>query len=107
MIPCQFFSCFEETIANLLNFPSDDDDSTDDDELPVVGDMQFQQLLNLYQRYAKEKGVQPVPDHYTQEAEIIRKVREKLFASNLLIGLLVLLTLGLFVLVAQLRKRGK
>ena len=67
---------------------------------------QFQQLLNLYQRYSEETGVQPVPDHYTQEGELTRKVREKLFANNLLIWLLIFLTLGLFVLVARQHKKG-
>jgi arylsulfatase A-like enzyme len=67
----------------------------------------FQHLLNLYQRYSEENGVQPVPDHYTQEAEITHKVTRIMIGDGLLTGLLVFLTLGLFVLFARQRKRGR
>jgi arylsulfatase A-like enzyme len=67
----------------------------------------FQHMLNLYLRYSEEKGVQPVPDHYTQEAEATRKILENQFADNLLIWLLIILTLGLFVLFARQRKGGR
>ena len=87
----------------LFDIVNDPGETTD---LKAQYPRQFQHMLNLYQRYSEETGVQPVPDHYTQQGEIGRKVEEKLFANNLLIWLLVLLTLGLFALYARQRKKG-
>jgi arylsulfatase A-like enzyme len=66
----------------------------------------FQHMLNLYQRYLKEKGVQPIPDYYTQEAEATRKITRIVLGDMLLTWLFVFLTLGLFVLYARQRKNG-
>jgi len=66
---------------------------------------QFQHMLNLYQRYSEETGVQPVPDHYTQQAEIEHKVTRIVIGDFLLIWLLILFTMGLFVFYARQRKK--
>jgi len=68
---------------------------------------QFQHMLNLNQRYAEKNRVQPVPDYYIQEVEVTRKILAIMFADNMLIWLLIVLTLGLFALYARRRKREK
>ncbi|MBU2643179.1 arylsulfatase [bacterium] len=75
-------------------------------DLKAQNPRQFQHMLNLYQHYAKEKGVQPVPDHYIQDAEIEHKVLRNMFSDLLLTWLFVLLTLGLFALYARQCKKG-
>jgi arylsulfatase A-like enzyme len=86
-------------LFDIVNDPGETKD------LKAENPKQFQHMLNLYQRYAEENGVQPVPDSYSQEAEINRKSARMLFGDGLSIWLSTLLTLGLFGWYA--RQRGK
>ena len=52
-----------------------------------------------------ENGVQPVPEHYTQEAEINHQNLLGRIGGSLLTALLTLITLGLFSLFALQRQR--
>jgi arylsulfatase A-like enzyme len=66
---------------------------------------QFQHMLNLYMRYTRENGVQPVPENYIQETEINNKNLYKLMGSTILVWLLTALTLAFFALIAVQRKK--
>ncbi|MEM7133613.1 MAG: arylsulfatase [Chloroflexota bacterium] len=57
---------------------------------------QFQYMLNLYQSYTKENGVQSVPEHYTQEGEIGEKLIRQMMGDTLLTLILTVLTVGIF-----------
>ena len=57
---------------------------------------QFQHMLNLYQRYMAENGVQPVPDHYTSSGEIGQKLMRKGMGDQLATWILTVLTVGIF-----------
>ncbi|MBU0937219.1 MAG: arylsulfatase [Spirochaetes bacterium] len=70
-------------------------------EYPV----QFQRMLNLYIRYTRENGVQPVPENYMQETEINNQNLHELFRDRILVGLLTALALGFFALLAVQRKK--
>jgi hypothetical protein len=62
-------------------------------------------MLNLYQRYARENGVQPVPEHFTQDGEINHQNLLGSIGDSLLIWLLTLVTLGVSGLFALQRRR--
>ncbi len=84
---------------DVINDPGETSD------LSAANPAQFQRMLNLYQRYVRDNGVQPVPEHYTQEAEINHQNLLGGAGDSLLIGLLTVITLGLFGLFALQRKR--
>ena len=86
----------------LYDIKNDPGETTD---LKATNPAQLQHMLNLYQRFARENGVQPVPAHYTQEAEINHQNLLGLIGDQMLVVLLTMITLGVFGLFALQRKR--
>jgi hypothetical protein len=62
-------------------------------------------MLNLYQQYAEENGVLPVPDHYNQDMEIALKMVQKQRGDEIIIYILVGITLVGFALFGWQRKK--
>jgi len=87
---------------DIINDPGETTD------LKALNSVQFQKMLNLYQRYATENGVQSVPDHYDQRIEINLKTVRNSAGDDLIVYFLVSVTLLIFALFAwQRRKRIK
>ncbi len=74
-------------------------------DLKAQNPSQFQHMLNLYQRYAEENSVQPVPEFYTPSNEVGQKLIRKQIGDQLVIWILTLLTLGIFTLFGLQRKK--
>jgi arylsulfatase/uncharacterized sulfatase len=74
-------------------------------DLKAENPVQFQHLLNLYQRYAEENGVLPVPDHYSQDMEIGLKMIQKQAGDEIVIYSLVGITMVVFALFGWQRKQ--
>ncbi len=79
----------------LYDIVSDPGETTD---LRAENPAQFQHMLNLYERYTTENGVQPVPDHYVQMHEVLNQMIRNNYADQVLVWLLVALTVGVFAL---------
>jgi arylsulfatase A-like enzyme len=86
----------------LYDIINDPGETTD---LKATNPAQLQHMLNLYQRYTEENGVQPVPAHYTQQAEINHQNLLGGVGDSLVTALLTLITLGAFGLFALQRQR--
>ncbi len=65
-------------------------------DLKAQNPSQFQHMLNLYQRYTEENGVQPVPDHHTSNNDIVQKVMRKKIGDQLVTLILTVSTVGIF-----------
>jgi arylsulfatase/uncharacterized sulfatase len=74
-------------------------------DLKAENPVQFQHMLNLYQRYAEENGVLPVPDHYSQDMEIALKMIQNQIGDEIIIYILVGATMVLFALFGWQRKK--
>ena len=74
-------------------------------DLKAQNPSQFQHMLNLYQRYTEENGVQPVPEYYTQGGEIGQKVVRKRMGDQLVTLILTVLTTGIFAVFGWQRKK--
>ena len=74
-------------------------------DLKAQNPVQFQKMLNLYQRYEDDNGVLPVPDHYILGNEINQKGIRINAGENLTIVLFVGLTVGIFSLFGWQRKK--
>lgn len=86
----------------LFDIVNDPGETTDlKDENPV----QFQHMLNLYQQYTDEKGVLPVPEHYSQTMEIGLKMARKNLGDKVLVMSLVSITVGIFGLFGWQRRK--
>lgn len=72
------------------------DDPGETIDLKAQNPAQFQHMLNLYQRYTEENGVQPVPDHHTSNNDIVQKVARKQIGDQLVTWILTVLTVGIF-----------
>ncbi len=84
---------------DIINDPGETQD------LSAENPAQFQRMLNSYQRYARENGVLPVPQNYTQHGEInLQNIRGALGESFLAV-LLTLIAVGGITLLAVQRKR--
>ena len=66
---------------------------------------QFQHMLNLYQRYTAENGVQPVPDHHTSNNDIAQKVMRNQIGNQLVTLILTGSTVGIFAIFGWQHKR--
>jgi arylsulfatase A-like enzyme len=86
----------------LYDIINDPGETTD---LKASNPARLQHMLNIYQRYAEENGVQPVPAHYTQQAEINHQNLLGGIGDSLVTMLLTLITLGAFGLFALQRHR--
>jgi thiamine pyrophosphokinase len=62
-------------------------------------------MLNLYQQYAEENGVLPVPDHYSQDMEIALKMVQNQIGDEIIIYILVGITMVVFALFGWQRKK--
>jgi len=65
-------------------------------DLKAQNPSQFQHMLNLYQRYTEENGVQPVPAHHTSNSDVVQKVQRKLIGDQLVTLILTISTVGIF-----------
>lgn len=86
-------------LYDIVNDPGETKDLKD--ENPV----QFQKMLNLYQSYARENGVQAVPEHYSQDVEIGQKMFRNSRGDALVVIILVAVTVSIFWLFAWQRKK--
>jgi arylsulfatase/uncharacterized sulfatase len=89
----------EYYLFDIVNDPGETKD------LKAENPAQFQHMLNLYQRYAEENGVLPVPDHYNQDMEIALKMVQNQIGDEIIIYILVGITLGVFALFGWQRKK--
>ncbi len=74
-------------------------------DLKAQNPSQFQHMLNLYQRYAEENGVQPVPAHHTANGDIVQKVMRKQIGDQLVILILTVFTVGIFAVFGWQQKK--
>jgi arylsulfatase/uncharacterized sulfatase len=89
----------EYYLFDIVNDPGETKDLKA--ENPVL----FQHMLNLYQQYAEENGVLPVPDHYSQDIEIALKMLQKQRGDEIIIYILVGITMVVFALFGWQRKQ--
>ena len=74
-------------------------------DLKAQNPSQFQHMLNLYQRYIEENGVQPVPDHHTSNNDIFQKVMRKRIGEQLVTSILTVSTVGIFAVFGWQQKK--
>jgi arylsulfatase A-like enzyme len=86
----------------MFDIVNDPGETTD---LKAQDPVRFQYMLNLYQRYTDEKGVLPVPDHYSQNNELYQKTIRKSIGDTLTVFILVGLTAGIFALFGWQREK--
>lgn len=86
----------------MYDIISDPGEMTD---LKALEPVQFHKMLNLYQRYSEENGVQPVPDHYDQRMEINLKTARNDAGDNLVVYFLVSVTLLIFGMLGWQRRK--
>lgn len=91
-----------DSVWYMYDIVNDPGETTD---LKALNSVQFQRMLNLYGRYAKENGVQSVPDHYDQRMEINLKTLRNSAGHNVLIYILVSVTLLIFGMFGWQRKK--
>ena len=65
---------------HLFDIVSDPGETVD---LKAQNPVQFQHMLNFYQRYTVENGVQPIPDYHTSLGEIGQQVARKQIGDQL------------------------
>ncbi|MCK8061699.1 MULTISPECIES: arylsulfatase [unclassified Fusibacter] len=85
-------------LFDIVNDPGETKD------LKYDNPVQFQHMMNLYQRYTKEKGVLPVPDNYNQIYEVSQKIGRKKLGNTLVVLILVFLTTSIFALFGRQKK---
>jgi arylsulfatase/uncharacterized sulfatase len=81
-------------LYDIVNDPGETTDLKQDDSV------QFQHMINLYQRYTKENGVLPVPEHYDQDFEVGLKIARNKIGDSLIIMALLSITLSFFALIS-------
>ena len=74
-------------------------------DLKAQNPAQFQHMLNLYQRYTAENGVQSVPDNYTSTSEIAQKSIRNQMGDQLVTWILTVLTVGIFAVFGWQQKK--
>jgi arylsulfatase/uncharacterized sulfatase len=89
----------EYYMFDIVNDPGETKD------LKAENPAQFQHMLNLYQRYAEENGVLPVPDHYSQDMEIALKMVQNQIGDEIIIYILVGITMVVFALFGWQRRK--
>ena len=80
------------------------DDPGETIDLKAQNPAQFQHMLNLYQRYTAENGVQPVPDHHSSPGEVVQKIMRKQWGEQLVTLILTGLTVGIFAVLGWQQK---
>ena len=74
-------------------------------DLKAQNPAQFQHMLNLYQRYTAENGVQPVPDNYTSTSEITQKSIRNQMGDQLVALILTVFTVAIFAVLGWQQKK--
>ena len=74
-------------------------------DLKAQNPAQFQHMLNLYQRYTEENGVQPVPEFYIASDEIGQKLMRNQIGDQVVTLILTVFTVGIFAVFGLQQKK--